>query len=338
MSRMTMINREKGSANKTLIVAAVCIGALALLAVLFWTSGGGQQPPAPDAAQQPFVPEGQVPAEPAPRVITGPYAHSPYAANIEDGLNFAAEHQKHHVADYQIWAILHYLYRKFDLDEKYAIANTAKMGSLNKNHKEMAEMFMRLAEPGHRVAAETIDAIPIPIVQQMARALYCDAYPVDQAFVEEVLKQLDYEDENTGLAGYIRSHAILCCQWMIENGCAAAFPEIDAARKRFPEILGAIIEQEKGVTDLAFEAMAFLHYTGFGELVKDEWVAQLAEQQKPGGGWSYGPGRDDADIPDGHPTILAAWVLLEHALPDAPDIPWIGMAGNPAASANALEN
>ncbi len=320
--------RKRGAANRHLVIGVLCVVVLALIAVLFWTSRGERQAPAPAPVPAPAVaPEPVAQETPPPeaprRVITGPYAHSPYAEAIEDGLNFAATHDRHHPADWQIWAMLDYLQRKFNLDEKYAIANTAPEEKLDLDNREMAVLFGRMTNPEYHVLREVLDATDSPINRTMARALYCDVYPVDAAFVEETLAVLDRESApGNKLADYIKTHYILSLHWMVENGCAEAFPQIAAARSRIADILVDIVEKEKGITDLAFEAMAFLYYMGFQDRVSEAWVSQVAAMQLSNGGWVYDPNRE-GDEAHGHPTVLATWVLLEHALPEAPDIPWV---------------
>ncbi len=322
-------DRNKGAANRHLVIGGLCVVALALMAVLFWTSRGERETPAlpasaPAVAPEPVAEEVQASPEAPKRVITGPHAHSPYAEAIEDGLNFAATHDQYHPADWQVWAILDYLQRKFGLDEKYAIANTCPPERLDENNREMALLMGRLVDPTYRVALGVIDTTDNPITRTMARAMYCDVYPVGAAFVEETLAVLDRESPpGNKLADYVKTHYILSLHWMGENGCAEAFPQIAAARDRFADILVAIAEKEKMKTDLAFEAIAFLYYLGFSDRVSEAWVSQVAAMQFPGGGWVYEPDLQDMDMAHGHATALATWVLLEHALPEAPDIPWV---------------
>ena len=319
-------DRNKGAANRHLMIGVLCVVVLALLAALFWTSRGERETPAlpapvstPDVAPEPVAEEGQAAPEAPKRVITGPYAHSPYAANIEDGLNFALTHDQHHPADWQVWAILDYLQRKFGLDEKYAIANTCPperlSERLNEDNREMAVLMGRMVDPAHRVPREVIDATDNPIMRTMARALYCDVYPVDAVFVDETLDVLDRASPpGNKLADYVKTHYILSLHWMVENICAEAFPQIAAARERFADILVAIAEKEKMKTDLGFEAIAFLYYLGFSDRVSEAWVSQVAAVQFPSGGWVYEPDLQDTDMAHGHATVLAVWVLLEHAL------------------------
>lgn len=326
----------RGMALKKLAVFIVGAGAIALLAALLFTLSGGEgQPPSPEPAAATEEP----PPAPEPRVITGPYAQSPYAAAIEDGLNFAAEHHQHHRREWQVYVTLDYLYRKFGLDEKYAIANTCPTEAIEEADRGPAHLLGRLVNPAHRVDQAQIDAAGDPITQTMARAVYCDLVPVDEAFVNETLAVIGQQPPpGNRFAGYVKTHFILSLELFSENGCAAPFPQIAAARGSFADTLYAIVEQEDAKTDLAFEAMAFLFYLGFRDRVSEGWISQVAALQLPGGGWAYDPEQAQDHHAHGHPTTLAIWVLLEHALPGVPHVPWLAARNTGESAENHVES
>lgn len=332
MARVSMANRKKGAALKYAVILVLCVGAAALLAWLFLTRGEVEEAaPAPEAPPPVSEP---APIAEAPRVITGPYAQSEYAAVIEDGLTFVAEHHLHHQRDWQTYVLLDYLHRKFGLDEKYAIAKTCPPELVEESDRPMAYLLGRLANPAHRIEPEQLGAATDPITETTLRALYCDQYPVDAAFVDATLAVVAKEaPPDNPLAGYVKSHFILSLEWLTENGCAEAFPQVAAARPGFADVLCGLVEQEQASTDLAFEAMAVLFYLGFDDRVRDEWFGKVAALQLPSGGWVYDPKKEAGGEGHGHPTALATWVLLERALPEAAHVPWLGAkTGNDIAN------
>lgn len=326
---------DRGMALKKLAVFIVGVGALALMAALLFTLIGGEdRPPSPE----PVIAAEQPPPEPEPRVITGPYAQSPYAAAIEDGLNFAAEHHRHHRREWQVYVTLDYLYRKFGLDEKYAIANTCPMESIEEADRGSAHLLGRLVDPAHRVEQAEIGAAGDPITLTMARAIYCDLVPVDEAFVNETLAVIGQQPPpGNRFAGYVKTHFILSLELFSENRCADPFPQIAAARSSFADTLCAIVEQDDAKTDLAYEAMAFLFYLGLRNRVSEGWISQVAALQLPDGGWAYDPEQAQGSHPHGHPTALATWVLLEHALPETPHLPWLAANDSGESPENRVE-
>ncbi|MBP8128990.1 MAG: hypothetical protein KA184_05370 [Candidatus Hydrogenedentes bacterium] len=334
MTRAATSKGDRGSALKALLIVVIGAGVVALaVGLILFREPARETPPPPSAPSAPAPVIEEQPAAEAPRVITAPYGKSEYAAAIEDGLTFAAEHHLYHRRDWQIYCILDFLRRKFGLDDKYEIANTCPPELLEVEDRKTAHLLGRFVDPAHRIEQADLDAAGDPITETMARTMYCDLYPVDAAFVDRTLSIIaQATPPDNQLAGYVKTHFIMSLQWLAENGCAGAFPQILAARDSFADVLCGIVEQEKASTDLAFEAMAFLFYLGFGDRVNEAWVAVLATRQLPSGGWVYDPEQNRDDPGHGHPTVLAVWVLLEHALPDTPHMPWLGRAGDDASS------
>jgi len=253
-----------------------------------------------------------IPAPADPR----PHADSPYAAHIDKGLGFLLLRDRNYFR-WIHYAVLDYLQRKFALHPRYAITTSFAPYLQHDADLKIPQMFGRMINKEHAIDTEVLKDIPDLLERAMLRAMYCDRLPVDQPFVEEVIAGLDQ-------GGYIATHMILSGQWLRENGCAEAFPLLADTGPRFAEILCSLAAQDGSQTDLAYEAMAFLCYIGRRDLLREEWVAALAAAQHPNGGWAYqfDPARpQDAH---GHPTALALWVLLEHAIPDAVRIPWLG--------------
>ena len=150
----------------------------------------------------------------------------------------------------------------------------------------------------------------------MVRSLYCDIVPPDDAFLREMADQYA-RDQARPEPGYVTTHVVLCAQWLREGGCVD-FSNTELPAVSFADALESIASRERGETDLAFEAMMLLYYTGQGVRVWDKWIDTMAGLQRPSGAWGHKPGHPD----HGHPTVLALWVLMEQALPGAPKSAW----------------
>lgn len=237
-----------------------------------------------------------------------PYAHDPHARAIDAGLAFLVRHHKAHQPSWQVYALLDFLQRRFGLDERYTIKNTLAQIELPEHEQHMATLMGRIADPNYRVGHNQIVQEENELTRLMAEALYCDTYPPDPTYPDRLMALYNTGGLD-GLAGYIKTHVILCFQWLREYGCDSAFPNLQIPWQTFADSLTAIIEREQAATDLAFESMAFLYYMGAAERVREEWITRLLALQRYSGAWGYTPNdRDHA-----HPTVLAVWVLLEHA-------------------------
>ena len=260
------------------------------------------------------------PSAPAPPVR--PYAESADAHAIDAALAFLLRHGDFHPESWQVYALLDYLQRRFQLDPRYRIGAAFPEENHPDYDRDMIALVKRLAAPDFVADLERIEAEENWLMEFMARAMYCDHFPVDEAFEPTLLAGYE-EDLERPEPGYIATHIILCFQWLLELGCSVYGDDLDALFDDFADTLVAIVEREEAETDLAFEAMAFLYYIGYGDHVRPEWIDVMRALQRPTGGWGYRP----QDGEHGHPTVLALWVLLENALPDAPRVPWLLGAG-----------
>lgn len=260
------------------------------------------------------------PTEASPENInTRPYADHPNAEAIEKGLIFVRDHGKHTPPSWQVYAMLHFLYHRFGLAPEYAIENTFVLEGHPEHDLKMVSLVERLVNPDYVAPQERIENESEVMMRLMGRALYCDRYPVDEAFFSEWESLCDLEKQKKGYPGYIASHAILCYQWLRELGCDQNFPKLKPQWPDFANTLVEIVATEKAQTDLSFESIALLYYIGAADTVQEPWIQTLLSLQSPEGAWAYRPG----DSAHGHPTVLAVWALLEHALLDQPKKPWL---------------
>lgn len=253
-----------------------------------------------------------------PSAPARPYAGSPDAAAIDAALDFLLRHEEQERPSWQVYALLDYLQRRFGLDEKYCIENAFPRAVWPDYDLEMAALFGRLTDSGFRVEKRLLSKDPNDLNYLLAGSLYCDQHPVDAAFIQQLL-DLYEADCARSAPGYIATHVILACQWLRELGCDRPFPQLEAAWPGFADLLEIIINREHAETDLAFEAIMLLYYIGEGQRVWDAWVDTVRALQRPTGAWGYRPEHAD----HGHPTVLALWVLLEQALPEAGKEAWV---------------
>ena len=295
---------------------------------------------APDDGVSPFTPQ------------TRPYADSVYAEAIDAGLIFMAENvDNRHACDWTDYTLLDYLQRKFELDSWFAALELVDVDSLHDDQAAFATLHARMVLPDFDLEAAQVpfelvgwfsdyepapdepyitpaafEHLPDGMLQVMLRAMYCDVEPVNEFFGSNLLRMArtaNYLGEPNNFDGYVAAHMALSWQWMRELGCAEALQSLENAEGYLSDILVEIVEDQGFITDLAIEAMAILFYIGHGDRVEDEWIEAVANTQLPNGAWDRQAGTDNPEQPKCHPTVLALWVLLEDALPDADDIPWV---------------
>jgi hypothetical protein len=299
--------------------------------------GAPEQPEVRDPAD--FMPEKR------------PYAESPHAENIDKGLAWLAANEGQITCNWMDYFVLDYLQRKFGLDESYGAENLINLEKTDQDSKLLMALYARLVKDQYKlgdieipiaevslfaeyeaqeneslVTAATLKHLGVSLSGAMLRAMYCDLAAVDEEFVEELLRQIretEFKGKPNNIGGYIVSHMALACKWMQENGCAEAFDSLKGIEEELATLLAAMVDDQQVVTDLGMEAIALMHYLGHSNMVKEEWAAAVAAAQMPEGCWDRQGGQSATPHPQGHPTVFALWALLEEALPDAAEIPWL---------------
>ena len=268
------------------------------VAFAWWTTTLSQAPPPP---------------------LVRPYADCPHARVIDAALGFLSRPEQQERTGWQVYALLDYLQRRFRLDKRYSMEQVYPLEIWSEDDVKMAARFGRLVDPSFVIETSALAKDADWLSNLMMRSLYCEIFPADDGFLEEMVERYE-EDQARPKPGYVTTHIILCVLWLRERGCVdfnnPALPTVS-----FADALEQIVSRERGETDLAFEAMMLLYYLGEGARVWDKWIETMAGLQRPSGAWGYDLSRPD----DGHPTVLALWVLLEHALPDASKCPWVRM-------------
>lgn len=255
-----------------------------------------------------------LPQAPEPPSVR-PYAASPNARAIDAALAFLSRPEGQERVSWQVYALLDYLQRRFGLDERYCIERVYPREMWSGEDADMAARFGRFIDPAFVIDETQMNGDADWLTSFMTRSLYCDVHPMEDAVLRQMAARYA-EDLARPEPGYVATHVILCAQWLRELACPL-LEEPEAGR--FVDVLEGIVSRERAETDLAFEAMMLLYYMGEGRRVWANWVDAMLALQRPCGGWGYTVERPV----DGHPTVLALWVLLEQALPGAPKEPWV---------------
>lgn len=234
-----------------------------------------------------------------------------YPHQIQSALDFLEREARGQEKSWQVYAFLDFLQRRFDLPEKYKFINLCKGVIWSEDDEQLASFFGKLINPDHQIDCAAIPSVRANSLNHlMGHALACDECPLPENYFELLQEGFDAELK-AERPGYITTHLLLCRLWLEELQCPCEKLNGDD-KAQFVQLLLKIVEQNKGATDLAFEAMAFLFYIGEGKEIKQEWFENLGKVQTKFGGWGYQPGLK----PEGHPTMLALWVLLEKEFPD----------------------
>ncbi len=277
-----------------------------------------------------------------------PYEGSPYAQAIDAGLIYVAENlDNKDIINWMDYFFLDYIQRKFALDEVFAAENAFKVENVFEGDLVAYKLFSRLVEPGFSIAEANIpikDAtllgdyepaegeelltpaslkhVEVNLIRIVLQAMYCDVEPVDAAFAQEMLEMIqavNYEGIPNDMRNYSVVYVALAQQWLQERGCGEAIAELQSVRESVADALVKTVEDQKAATDLAFEAMALLAYIGHADRINEQWLEKIIETQLPEGAWARtADGRAEC-----RPAIFALWVLLEKALPEVTDIPWL---------------
>ncbi|MCK5862082.1 MAG: hypothetical protein KAH38_06335, partial [Candidatus Hydrogenedentes bacterium] len=176
------------------------------------------------------------------------------------------------------------------------------------------------------VTAAALEYLGVSIQGALLRAMYCDQVEVDDVFIDTLVRQAmetEFKGKPGSYGGYVITHMILAYQWLNELGCAEAFGQLAAVADGFAEQLVAIAEDQGLKNDLAMEAMAMLYYLGYADRIPQKWVDTVAAAQLEDGAWDRKGGAGSRVIRQGHTTAFGLWILLENAVPDAEDIPWL---------------
>jgi len=159
----------------------------------------------------------------------------------------------------------------------------------------------------YREVYKDVDVVTAP-------AMLCDRLELPDGYAAKLVAALDQ-------GGYLLTHAALAWMWALENGCPLDLPG-DFEPVLVDSVAG-LIGQSDAVTDLEIEAAALLHAMGHGSRVDPEFIERVVAAQLPSGGYR----EDSASSEDAswHTSVLAFWLLLQHACPSASPPPMLAL-------------
>lgn len=241
-----------------------------------------------------------------------PYADSACAGQIDRALAYLAFKDRGPNRLFHL-VLLDYLQRRFQLHERYGLRAT-NAPHLRKDEAGDLANFKRMMDPQFVVDASVIDAAE-PMEQLTLRALYCDVYPLEPAFLDEMNTAL-----NEGPALFLPSLA-MAYLWLRDNGCLVSEPKFLLVRDGLAVKFRNNLKQDGVSAYMAPQSLAMLFVLDHPEMVEELWMVKFGEAQNEDGGW---PGRlipGQKSASDGMATVHVLWALLEHALPNVPRIP-----------------
>ena len=253
-----------------------------------------------------------------------PYGDSAYAAQIDRALAYLAFKDRGPNRLFRM-ILLDYLQRRFQLHERYSLHATTAPHLSGSDTEDLAN-FKRLKDPQFVVEASAI-ASAEPMERLVLRALYCDAYPLEPAFLDEMNAEV-----NKDMSPFLPSLA-MAYLWMRDNGCLVAEPKFFLVRDGLAVKFRNNLQQDSVSALMGPQSFAMLFALDHPEMVEELWMVKFAEAQNDDGGW---PGRlveGQKGMSDGLATVHVLWALLEHALPSSPRVSMLP----PKAPAAAVE-
>lgn len=108
-----------------------------------------------------------------------------------------------------------------------------------------------------------------------------------------------------GQWGYVLTHQVLFFLFAREKKCAWDL-DVDAWIARLSRAMLREHQSDPRFSDLFAERMGLGAYAGYEEFLREEWVREILEAQRPPGCWPWALG--EAECSD-HATGMSAWVL-----------------------------
>ncbi len=252
-----------------------------------------------------------------------PYANSPYATRIDKALAFLAFKDRDSNRNYRL-VLLDYMQRKYGLHERYSLKATRAPHLAEASSEDLGHL-KRLTDPEYKVALSVIEEAS-PFERLVLKALYCDVYPAEISFLDEMNTMIQ-----EGMSPFLPTLAIAYL-WLYDHRCFFGEPKLmlvrDALAVKFRNHL-----RDNGLNaPMSGQAMALLFEIGHGDMVEEDWLTTAAKAQNEDGSWDAALGGEGTGKVNGMTTTHMLWALLEHAQPHAPDTAMIRPGAPPAKS------
>lgn len=179
------------------------------------------------------------------------------------------------------------------------------------------ERYQRLFEP-EAPPPKTLPKARDRDERIILRALYCDVFPPDEAYCQELQKA-------ARRGGYGLTHVAIALCWIQDRrGDLRCFRD-DLSPQAVAQALLRLAHQERYCTDVGLEALAYLSCIERSFTVPEQAVAHVLRAQRADGGFSKtGSPHSSGNT---HTTVLALWVLLDARSKPNEMIPWFDDEG-----------
>lgn len=167
-------------------------------------------------------------------------------------------------------------------------------------------LFRRLMDRGSPLDPQDLATLTTDFDPLTARALHCDRIDLGEEYVRQLF-------DAASKGGYSLTHAALAWAWLEENHCALNVPQ--GFETGLVGDMAALIDLDLPVTDLEIETAALLHALGYARRVPPAFIDHVLAAQGPEGGFRLTSASSKA--PNFHTSVLAFWLLLQHACPSS---------------------
>ena len=233
-------------------------------------------------------------------------SHSKRLISIHDALKGLTEFLDHSaLSEPHALLILYIVNHWFDGD-RYSDAKTRYDHAITARPEEahVLRLFGRVMDHSSPLNPPDLERVSTDFDPVTARALHCDRLELGTDYVSLLINAVSQ-------GGYALTHAALAWAWLQENRCTLAIPP--NFEMRLVTGMAAMIDLDDPVTDREIEAAAILHALGYGNYISEAFVDQVLAAQQPGGGFRMSSTSEGK--PNWHTSVLAFWLLLQHACP-----------------------
>lgn len=167
-------------------------------------------------------------------------------------------------------------------------------------------LFRRIMDHGSPFDPTDLATLETDFDPLTARALHCDRLNLGAEYITQLL-------DTASQGGYQLTHAVLAWAWLEENRCVLDLPQ--GFETGLVRDMAALIDLDLPVTDLEIETAALLHALGYARRVPPAFIDHVLATQGPEGGFRLTS--TSSKPPNFHTSVLAFWLLLQHACPSS---------------------
>jgi hypothetical protein len=191
-----------------------------------------------------------------------------------------------------------------------------------KEEEEQLPYFKRLMVPPMPVKnprKEEINKLD-PISKLMVWAIYADKIPVTNEFWDSVSK---FAADTTENKCRMDCHMSFAMKWLTDLGAIKKPEKAEKIKESIIRNMPAKIEAVRPFTDDGLEGVLALMLNDRYDLVKKEWILQIAKNIRDDGGWSWDPADRHNQFSNDHTSALGLWVLTAYLHPEGTKKLWV---------------